>query len=362
MEIDRYQKEYIQHITIIASKCIFLISLSAFLVNGAWFFFDDFKKTLFQESVILSATMFSFISIHLSKRGYILQVFRCYLVYGLFFGVMIMWSAGDFFIFTGISIISICSLMAIFAMQRKESVFWCIMYFSDGIAGLFLRYFINIWESGFSLIQTVQISIFMFIAIGAFIFLGVNISSMLKTAMNNINVQKQEIEEYASKLYKLSITDKLTGLNNRLHLDEVLNSELERSKRYNASFAVIMMDIDYFKKVNDRYGHQKGDEVLKQISELITENIRSTDVAGRWGGEEFLVICPESDSASAEKLAEKMRIIIENYEFMLTYNLTASFGISQYEGTDEIANIICKADRALYQAKHEGRNRVIVSK
>ena len=173
-----------------------------------------------------------------------------------------------------------------------------------------------------------------------------------------VNVRTQEIEDKNRQLEELLVRDHLTGLYNRTKLDEVLEYEFKRSKRYNSVFGVIMIDIDFFKKVNDTHGHQAGDTVLIEFAKLLEENSRETDTVGRWGGEEFLIIVENIDQDSILMLAEKLRASIDAYEFSIVKHKTASFGVTIYRSEDEINKIVARADIALYKAKHNGRNRV----
>ena len=191
---------------------------AAFLLNFAWFFFDDFIKTLVQEIVILSAFSVSLFNYrYLVKKNSDLAI-RLYIVYGLIFGIFVIWAAGDPFIFTGFFILSLSSLIAIFAMNTREAVWWWSGNFAAGIAGLLLRHYLNIWGSGFDTAGLFQQFIFNNLIYGTLIFFGYNIAAVMKKAMSDINNQNEE-------LYKLSITDKLTGLNNRLKIDRVLAAE-----------------------------------------------------------------------------------------------------------------------------------------
>ncbi|HLP98805.1 MAG TPA: CHASE domain-containing protein [Sideroxyarcus sp.] len=160
----------------------------------------------------------------------------------------------------------------------------------------------------------------------------------------------------------LSITDKLTQLYNRRKLDDALQKEIERSKRFGLPLSVIMFDIDFFKRVNDAYGHQAGDEVLVQVARLLKENVRGIDVPGRWGGEEFLVVCPETDVDGACLLAEKLRAIVAAHEFHPVGHNTCSFGVASRLPDESVDALLGRLDAALYCAKEQGRNRVVVSK
>jgi len=181
------------------------------------------------------------------------------------------------------------------------------------------------------------------------------------TDTNELVILKDSYNQMIQGLNKhkiLSITDKLTGLFNRLKLDEALNDEFNRSNRFNRTFGIIILDIDYFKRVNDTYGHQVGDQALIQFAKILKENIRKIDILGRWGGEEFMIICSEADFQGTIKLAQSLREIISKYDFPTIGNLSASFGVSIYDGDENIDKVIARADNALYKAKANGRNRV----
>ncbi|MCG3686594.1 sensor domain-containing diguanylate cyclase [Aliarcobacter butzleri] len=175
---------------------------------------------------------------------------------------------------------------------------------------------------------------------------------------------KQRTEELLAKneeLLKLSITDNLTKLYNRVKLDKSLQEEMNRSLRYNTNFSIILLDIDYFKKVNDNFGHQVGDEVLIESAQVLSKNIRNVDILGRWGGEEFLVICPETKIEDAIKVASHINAAIKLHKFTTYPNtVTMSLGVASFnKDIKNVDNIILNADKALYQAKEEGRDRVI---
>ena len=167
-----------------------------------------------------------------------------------------------------------------------------------------------------------------------------------------------ELKRNEEELERLAVTDQLTGIYNRKQLDHVLAKEIERSSRYEHSFSVIMVDIDKFKLVNDTYGHQVGDEVLKAMVTIMQERVRISDTLGRWGGEEFMLICPESELNSATLLAEEIRKIIEGTAFPTVGKKTASFGVATFHKNDKVEDVVKRADEALYQAKEKGRNRV----
>ncbi|MBV1909914.1 MAG: GGDEF domain-containing protein [Kangiellaceae bacterium] len=180
----------------------------------------------------------------------------------------------------------------------------------------------------------------------------------LRALNYKLETTHKELEEKSYELEILSTTDSLTNTYNRLKLDDVFIKEIARSNRYNSELSVIMLDIDFFKNVNDEFGHIAGDQILIKFAELLKTNLRDNDILGRWGGEEFLVICTGIDSTKAVLAAEKLRKIIENENFSPASNLTASFGIAGWKKGDTEESIVARADQAMYTSKHQGRNRV----
>jgi diguanylate cyclase (GGDEF)-like protein len=164
------------------------------------------------------------------------------------------------------------------------------------------------------------------------------------------------------ELNRLSITDKLTGLFNRVKIDDMLDGEIHRAKRFGQTFGLILLDIDHYKMVNDTHGHQVGDQVLIDIAQILRTNIRQTDVVGRWGGEEFIIVCPQSDESGTFNLAENLRTKLASHHFQVVGHKTASFGVSTYRTDDTSKDIVGRADAALYHAKQLGRNQVVTFK
>lgn len=160
------------------------------------------------------------------------------------------------------------------------------------------------------------------------------------------------------KLKSLAEKDALTKIANRLTLNQTLQSEIDRANRIRDTFSVIMFDIDNFKEVNDCYGHLVGDQVLTELTKIISLNSRKIDVFGRWGGEEFMVICPHTNERGAVVLAEKYKQVISKQKFSTVDQLSCSFGVSEYPLDTDANMVIDHADRALYRAKDGGRNRV----
>lgn len=154
----------------------------------------------------------------------------------------------------------------------------------------------------------------------------------------------------------LSITDTLTNLYNRNKIDALLVKESKLVNRGSPVFSIILLDIDHFKLINDQYGHLMGDQVLREIARCLKHNIRETDYVGRWGGEEFMVICANTSLMGAEALAEMLRAKIEQAEFPEHIHATSSFGVAEYFPGESIDSLIKRADEGLYWAKNSGRN------
>ncbi|MFK5880835.1 MAG: diguanylate cyclase [Sulfurospirillum sp.] len=172
---------------------------------------------------------------------------------------------------------------------------------------------------------------------------------------------KREIskrKKLEKELEKLATTDRLTSIYNRYKMDVSLQKQIEISKRYKRPLSFIYFDIDHFKKINDRYGHKVGDLVLIELSDLIKKSIRKSDIFGRWGGEEFLIILPETKKEEAIELSEKLRRTVQKYKFKNIQYLTCSFGVANNRKSDDAEEVILRIDKRLYVAKKRGRNRV----
>ena len=168
------------------------------------------------------------------------------------------------------------------------------------------------------------------------------------------------LAEERRQLIIRAATDALTGIANRAELAETLDRECSRTQRHAVSLGVIMFDIDHFKAVNDTYGHPAGDAVLTTLTHLVTQHVRDLDTFGRFGGEEFLLIAPQTNADEAAGLAERLRADIEMHRFPAMGSLTCSFGVTAHIPGDTPESLVARADAALYAAKQTGRNRVVV--
>jgi len=166
-----------------------------------------------------------------------------------------------------------------------------------------------------------------------------------------------KLKRLSAELARRSETDALTGLANRMKIDAVLRSEFDRSRRYGRPLSVIMFDIDHFKKVNDEFGHLTGDKVLVEVAQTARRSVRGTDMAGRWGGEEFLAACPETGLEEALAVAARICEAMRGRTFATGRVQTVSAGVAELLPEDTVDSMLSRADAALYKAKNEGRDR-----
>ena len=182
-----------------------------------------------------------------------------------------------------------------------------------------------------------------------------------------LEAREKQYKELAKELELKNISlservsiDNLTGIKNRYYFDERIKEEVDLAKRQKASFSLLLFDLDHFKLVNDNFGHDVGDKVLKRVTDAVSKIIRSYDIFARWGGEEFVVLMPNTTEAEAVPAAEKIRKTVEDIIHPDIEKITISIGIAIWEVDDDVDQIFVKADKALYTAKNQGRNRVIV--
>lgn len=205
------------------------------------------------------------------------------------------------------------------------------------------------------------------VLIGAAVLLGVSFfwnrrltraNQKIRDTLSQLNEAQILLEQQNQKLKELSTTDQLTKVYNRVKLDQVISDEIQRTNRTKTKFGIILLDADFFKKVNDTFGHTIGDEVLVTFANLLKTSVRAVDVVGRWGGEEFLIICPDTDKNGCLALAENLRTLIAECEFIGAGNQTASFGVAIHQAGERSEAVIERADKALYRSKENGRNRI----
>ena len=169
------------------------------------------------------------------------------------------------------------------------------------------------------------------------------------------------LNQLNQKLMIMANTDALTQCANRVKINEALEVASYNLQRYNVPFSLILIDLDDFKHVNDSYGHAVGDEVLKDVSSILRDNVRVTDTVGRWGGEEFLIVCKNTDIHGVKETAEKLRKLINSHQFPEIRKMTASIGVAQCGEEESIKDYFVRIDAALYRAKENGKDRIEVA-
>jgi two-component system, cell cycle response regulator len=190
----------------------------------------------------------------------------------------------------------------------------------------------------------------------------VELVARIRTALR-LRALHDELARRNAELEQLARTDVLTGLSNRRHADDVLRATIASARRHNRAMSAVLVDIDRFKSVNDGHGHAAGDAVLREVAERLTAGLREEDVAARWGGEEFLLLLPDSPDATV--VCERLRASISdrpiNVHGLLELYVSASFGWAPWTGEETGEALVGRADVALYAAKAEGRNRVVAA-
>lgn len=227
-------------------------------------------------------------------------------------------------------------MLSIFLLPLKDAVVFVVLFV------LGFLYVGSIYHK-----HSLRTLIYYFTNLGVFIYVFSVASYILKRI----------IEENFLNIIEVSVKDPLTGAFNRYGISDFIKDEIEKAKRYDYPISVIMLDINDFKKVNDTFGHCKGDEVLRRVSEVVMKNIRTCDKFVRWGGEEFIIVCPHVDLRKALKIAEKLRKCIEDCDCG-GVRVTASFGVAEIDISKEFDEAIKRADDALYLSKRKGKNRV----
>ena len=189
------------------------------------------------------------------------------------------------------------------------------------------------------------------------IWLGVVLVAVIVTSlwwMRRLNALNRRLQQ-------LSVTDALTGLFNRTGLSASLPLDIERAQRYRRSLSVVLLDLDHFKRVNDEFGHLVGDQVLVEFAKLIQATVRQVDAIYRWGGEEFLIVCPETPPELVSNLTERVLDGVRQHRFPTLRTMTVSAGIANLGASDTMTSLLQRADEALYQAKTAGRDRICLA-
>lgn len=183
----------------------------------------------------------------------------------------------------------------------------------------------------------------------------------LKIKNDLLQNEVAERQKAEAKLEYLATIDSLTSIFNRRKFNEILSYELKRNERHHKGLSLIMCDLDNFKNINDNFGHDAGDKILIHFTKMISSAIRKSDVFARWGGEEFVILLPETSLETATRIAGKLRLLTDTTMIPRIGRITSSFGVTQHQTNDNESDFIKRADQALYKAKENGRNRVEVS-
>lgn len=184
----------------------------------------------------------------------------------------------------------------------------------------------------------------------------------LKKSKEKLKSYITKLEENNKKLLEISKLDYLTEIANRRYMTERLKEEIQRYKATNRKFSLILGDLDNFKKLNDTFGHESGDQIIQKITKIIKFALRESDLASRWGGEEFLILLPDTEKAEAQKVAERIRNNIQNFNFDLKNNqvrMTITVGVTEFNDSISLEENISNADKAMYMGKKNGRNTVV---
>lgn len=188
---------------------------------------------------------------------------------------------------------------------------------------------------------------------------NLTLEKLIVKKARELEARNRELQLKIAEIEHISNTDPLTQIGNRKKFEEQLIHEKSRSDRYGHPLSIAMFDIDFFKHINDTFGHDAGDRVLKKLADFVSANIRDIDFFARWGGEEFVLVFPDIALAGAINCAEKLRELIAEHEFETGVKITCSFGVTAYHAGDEIEDLFGRIDNALYQAKNSGRNQVV---
>ena len=187
---------------------------------------------------------------------------------------------------------------------------------------------------------------------------------MLIFALNafaRLEPELRQTRRSAEQLERLAYHDFLTGIANRRQIEVLAKIALASAQRRRESFSVLMLDIDHFKKINDTYGHYAGDDILRELAMRLRGELRESDIFGRWGGEEFIVITPVSATDEGRLLAERLRLSLKAKPLGNRHKVTVSCGVASYRAGDDLGALVNRADAALYRAKHNGRDQVMVA-
>lgn len=251
--------------------------------------------------------------------------------------------------------------MVMVTFRGYKRIFFAVLNISIYVAFAILEFYFPEWATPFNseTAKLLDLIVAIILSFAGFAFIAAFIADAFCKEQRNIFSLMNELEQKNEKLSDLSVRDSLTGTYNRRYLTEYINNELEICKKSNSHFYILMMDLDFFKNINDQYGHAAGDVVLVEFAKIVQVNIRLKDVLARYGGEEFVSILKIKDISSAVEIAERIRKAVENLKFDEGFKITVSIGVAKSEVYDTCDSVISRADILMYSAKNSGRNKVV---
>ncbi len=349
----------IRHQFIFLNNVYFFASLVAFIMGFIrW-----------QESAVMGMIDFGFSGISIALLYYLhshknkielLGSIALSLSFLLFFSIYLLAPYNTM----RLSLFFLLTASAVFLKGRKKGFLWMVLIITSIVLGHFISYF-----NTADIFTTCVYLIALFFIFDNYELIKEEHTEYLEQANTRLENEVRERTKELKKANKaleiekqafknLSCTDQLTGLYNRYKVRELFEFEQEQMIRYNTELSVILIDLDFFKSVNDRYGHNAGDAVLKEIALILQLIVRRSDIVARWGGEEFIIVTPKTTLEQSINLAEKIRQQVKSTSFSNAGRITVSFGVASFKKTDTLEAIIQRADQALYRAKESGRNNV----
>ncbi len=284
---------------------------------------------------------------------------------------LLMWSLGGFANSAAVVIWSLFSpLAAVFFADMKVARRWLaaflVLIMVSGLLDATLRAHAPVMppalNTAFFVLNLGLGSTGIFLALFYFVRESVAMRRDLEVTNEELANAYRELKRNEARIHELMLRDPLTGVHNRRALNERLTEELARSRRFGHPLALLMLDVDHFKAINDRYGHQTGDQVLTVIGRCLREHVRRIDFVARYGGEEFVILLPETDREGARRFAERLRQAVAALELGGELaSPTVSIGVAVSREADTPDSLLQRADAALYAAKRAGRNRVMVA-
>ena len=342
----------------LTNLCV-LIGATAMVLGTIAFSFIDWVAFLPANLATLLSALILTYAIRLNRTGHPLSAS---VVMNLFLALPIF---VDVRLFIGPSLglqyfFILFALLPIFTINDRSRRLTLVLSLLDVMFFLLAYMNLPLFDLDQSLNETLRATIynvFLFSTLVAIVLVVNFYQRLLFASEKALQERSDSLSTTLEEATRLATEDSLTGIMNRRHMEQQIHVEIARAARHDSKLSLILFDLDHFKVVNDTYGHEKGDEALKRTARLASETVRSTDLIGRWGGEEFVVLLPETEMDGAMVVAEKIRQNLDESTEQL-YMPTASFGVVELHSGENFISLYSRADIAMYSAKHAGRNRV----